>query len=58
MEETTMYEKSATTNMPSDFEVPEMETPEFAPDYEDEARQSVCRGCLFMGDGCNACLHD
>ena len=53
-----MYEKSATTNIPSDFEVPEMETPEFAPDYEDEARQSVCRGCPFMGDGCNACLHD
>lgn len=50
-----------TTDMPSNFEVPELGIPDFAcapPDYEDEARQSVCRGCPFMGDGCNACLHD
>lgn len=53
-----MNEKTATTITHSNFEVPEPEILDFTPDYEDEARQSVCRGCPFMGDGCNACLHD
>lgn len=53
--------RPTTAERPSTFEVPELGTPDFAcapPDYEDLARQSVCRGCPFMGDGCNACLHD
>ena len=58
LEETTMKEKSTTANTHSNFEVTELGADDFAPDYEDEARQSICRGCPFMGDGCNACLHD
>ena len=53
-----MKEKSTTANTHSNFEVTELGADDFAPDYEDEARQSICRGCPFMGDGCNACLHD
>lgn len=52
---------STTADMPSTFIIPELGFRPFAsptPDYEDLARQSVCRGCPFMGDGCNACLHD
>lgn len=50
-----------TAEKPSTFEVPELGVRDLVcspPDYEDLARQSVCRGCPFMGDGCNACLHD
>lgn len=56
-----MNEKSTTTDIPSNFEMPEWGTPDFALpplNYENEVRQSVCRGCPFVGDGCNACLHD
>ena len=53
-----MKEKSTTANTHSNFEVTELGADDFAPDYEDEARQGICRGCPFMGDGCNACLHD
>lgn len=50
-----------TTEMPSSFEVPELGVRDIiyaVPDYQDQARQMVCRGCPFLGDGCNACLHD
>lgn len=55
------YTPITTTDMPSTFEVPEFGIPDVAyapPDYDDQTRQSVCCGCPFMGDGCNACLHD
>lgn len=50
-----------TAERPSTFEIQELGTPDVVyvqPDYQDQARQSICRGCPFMGDGCNACLHD
>lgn len=50
-----------TTEMPSTFEVPELGSPDnICPpaDCPDEIRESVCLGCPFAGNGCNACLHD
>ena len=50
-----------TTDMPSNFEVPELGYHDnICPptDCLDEIRQSVCSGCPFAGNSCNACLHN
>lgn len=50
-----------TQEMPSNFEVLELGYPDsiyFPTGRSDENRQSVCHGCPFEGNGCNACLHD